>query len=71
LDAAGNAIGVVTSGAFTPTAAASIAMAYVPPALSKPGTDIAVEIRGAQVPARVVPMPFVPHNYTRQVHAKV
>ena len=71
LDAGGNAIGVVTSGAFTPTAAASIAMAYVPPALSKAGTDIAVEIRGARVPARIVLMPFVPHNYARQVHAKV
>ncbi len=64
-DAAGNAIGEVTSGAFTPTAAASIAMAYVPPASASPGTQIAVEIRGALVPARVVPMPFVPHNYAR------
>ena len=65
--AAGNTIGEVTSGAFTPTAAASIAMAYVPPASASPGTQIAVEIRGALVPARVVPMPFVPHNYARQV----
>ncbi|MBI4725244.1 MAG: glycine cleavage system aminomethyltransferase GcvT [Rhodomicrobium sp.] len=66
-DEAGNAIGEVTSGAFTPTAAASIAMAYVPPALSKPGTQLAVEIRGALLPARIVPMPFVPHHYVRQV----
>jgi len=65
-DAAGNAIGEVTSGAFTPTAAASIAMAYVPPAMSKPGTQLAVEIRGALLPARIVPMPFVPHRYARQ-----
>ncbi|MGO9986208.1 MAG: glycine cleavage system aminomethyltransferase GcvT [Rhodomicrobium sp.] len=65
--AAGKTMGEVTSGAFTPTAAASIAMAYVPPASASPGTQIAVEIRGAPVPARIVPMPFVPHNYARQV----
>ncbi len=66
-DAAGNAIGQVTSGAFTPTAAASIAMAYIPPSFAGPGTQIAVEIRGALLPGRVVPMPFVPHRYARQV----
>ncbi len=66
-DAAGNAIGEVTSGAFTPTAAASIAMAYVPPGHANPGTPIAVEIRGALLPARIVAMPFVPHNYARPV----
>jgi aminomethyltransferase len=65
-DAAGNAVGEVTSGAFTPTAAASIAMAYVPPRLAEPGTALSVEIRGALQPARVVPMPFVPHNYARR-----
>ncbi len=66
-DTSGNAIGEVTSGAFTPTAAASIAMAYVPPALAEPGTQIAVEIRGSLLPGRAVPMPFVPHNYARRV----
>lgn len=65
-DTSGNAIGEVTSGAFTPTAAASIAMAYVPPAFAAPGTQIAVEIRGSLQPGRVVPMPFVPHNYARR-----
>ena len=65
-DRSGNAIGEVTSGAFTPTAAASVAMAYVPPRLAEPGTELAVEIRGALQPARVVPMPFVPHNYARR-----
>ena len=65
-DASGNAIGEVTSGAFTPTAAASIAMAYVPPALAGIGTQIAVEIRGSLLPGRVVSMPFVPHNYARR-----
>jgi aminomethyltransferase len=66
-DVAGKAIGEVTSGAFTPAAAAPIAMGYVPPSLSKPGTQVAIEIRAAHVPARIVPMPFVPHRYVRQV----
>jgi aminomethyltransferase len=64
-DAAGNAIGRVTSGAFTPSAAASIAMAYVPAGHAAHGTQLAVVIRGAPVPARIVPMPFVQHNYIR------
>jgi aminomethyltransferase len=65
-DAAGNTVGEVTSGAFTPTAAASVAMAYMPPRLAETGTQLAVEIRGSLQPARVVPMPFVPHNYARR-----
>src|SRR5262249_48915141 len=64
-DAAGNPVGQVTSGAFTPSAAASIAMAYVPAGYAAPGTELAVIIRGTPVPARVVPMPFVPHRYVR------
>ncbi len=64
-DPAGAAVGTVTSGAFTPTASASIAMAYIPPQLAVPGTQLAVEIRGTLVPARIVPMPFVPHRYAR------
>ena len=39
-DAGGNAVGEVTSGAFTPTAAASIAMAYVPPASRNPARSL-------------------------------
>jgi aminomethyltransferase len=66
LDQAGNPIGEVTSGAFTPTAAASIAMGYVPPSFSAPGTKLAVDIRGTAIPAEAVTLPFVPHRYTRQ-----
>jgi glycine cleavage system T protein (aminomethyltransferase) len=67
LDPAGNPVGEITSGAFTPTAAASIATGYVHTELSKPGTRLAVEIRGAAVPAQVTSMPFVPHRYVRKV----
>lgn len=51
-------IGQVTSGTFSPTLQRSIAMAYVPAEHSTVGTGLAVEIRGAREPARVVPLPF-------------
>jgi len=66
LDLAGKPVGEITSGAFTPTAAASIATGYVHTGLSKPGTRLAVEIRSAAVPAGVTNMPFVPHRYVRK-----
>jgi aminomethyltransferase len=65
LDPAGNPIGEVTSGAFTPTAAASIAMGYVPPSFSTPGTKLAVNVRGNAIPSEAVALPFVPHRYAR------
>ena len=66
LDPAGNPVGEITSGAFTPTAAASIATGYVHTGLSEAGTRLAVEIRSAAVPAGVTSMPFVPHHYVRK-----
>jgi len=55
-------IGKILSGTFSPTLATSIALARVPaggltPADTAAGTS--VEIRGKQVPVRVVPLPFV------------
>jgi aminomethyltransferase len=50
--------GVVTSGTLSPTLGVPIAMAYVARADAEPGTMLAVGIRGARVPARVVPLPF-------------
>jgi aminomethyltransferase len=54
----GAAVGQVTSGTQTPYLKKAIGMAYVPPALAAPGTEIAIEIRGRACPARVVPLPF-------------
>jgi aminomethyltransferase len=51
-------VGVVTSGTFGPTVGKNIALAYVPTALSKVGTPLAVRIRGKDVPATVVRTPF-------------
>ena len=57
-DAAGEEIGVVTSGSPSPTLCKNIALAYVPPALAAPGTNLFVEVRSQKVKAQVVPTPF-------------
>ena len=54
----GDVVGRVTSGTFGPTVQKNIALAYVPTALSKVGTALAVRIRGKDVPATVVKTPF-------------
>ncbi|MBI3411425.1 MAG: glycine cleavage system aminomethyltransferase GcvT [Planctomycetes bacterium] len=53
-----NPVGTVCSGTFGPTLQKTIAMAYVDPACTPPGTPVSVDIRGALAPARVVPLPF-------------
>ncbi|NOT27482.1 MAG: glycine cleavage system aminomethyltransferase GcvT [Acidobacteria bacterium] len=54
----GAGVGTVTSGTQTPTLGKAVGMAYVPVDLSKPGTEIEIEIRGRAAKARVVRMPF-------------
>ncbi|MGK2285938.1 glycine cleavage system aminomethyltransferase GcvT [Pedomonas sp. V897] len=61
----GQVIGVVTSGGFGPTVDAPIAMAFVDAAHAADGTRLLIDVRGRQLPATVVPMPFVPHRYVR------
>lgn len=63
-DAAGQVIGTVTSGAISPSLSKPIGMAYLPAALSIPGSEFAVEIRQKLVPAVVVKTPFYkpPHR---------
>lgn len=65
LDEMGNAVGKVTSGGFSPSLEAPIAMAYVPVASAEPGSEITIEQRGKLFTATVTPMPFVPHHYHR------
>jgi len=59
---AGRKVGRVSSGGFSPTLGTSIAMAYLPLALTAEGTEVQVDVRGRPLPARVVPRPF----YRRQ-----
>ncbi len=58
LTADGQRIGHVTSGSPAPFLKKNIALAYVPATHTAPDTELAVEIRGQLVRARVVPTPF-------------
>ena len=66
VDREGNEIGKVTSGGFSPSLEAPIAMAYVPLAYAATGTEISVAQRGKIFTGRVAPLPFVPHKYHRK-----
>jgi len=55
----GKKIGTLTSGGFSPTLKQSIGQAYVPVSYAALGTEILVDVRGRQIPARITNMPFV------------
>jgi aminomethyltransferase len=60
----GREAGHVTSGTFGPAVGMNIALAYVPVALAKIGTELGVRIRDRDVPARVVRTPFYKREKT-------
>ena len=64
-DMNGRPIGTVTSGGFGPTANGPVAMGYVETSFAKPGTAIQLVVRDKPMPAQVITLPFVPHNYKR------
>ncbi|MDX2234044.1 MAG: glycine cleavage system aminomethyltransferase GcvT [Hyphomonadaceae bacterium] len=61
----GRAVGVVTSGGFSPVLNAPISMGYVETALAVPGARIDLMVRGTARPAEIVALPFVPHRYRK------
>jgi aminomethyltransferase len=65
VDGGGGDAGVVTSGGFAPTLGHPVAMGYVAPALSSPGTELIADVRGHQVGCRVAPLPFIEPRYVR------
>jgi len=65
VDGTNRVIGRITSGSFSPSIGVPIAMGYVDTDSAGDGTDLAVVVRGTARPARVTPLPFVPHNYKR------
>ncbi len=54
----GKRLGEITSGSPSPFLKKNIAMAYVPVEYAALDTEVAVEIRGQMVKAKVVPLPF-------------
>jgi aminomethyltransferase len=71
LDSSGSGAGIVTSGTFSPTLAAGIALARVQTRAAAAGTVVAVDIRGRQAPAQVVKVPFYVRSIrrTKERHA--
>ncbi|HEX4297941.1 MAG TPA: glycine cleavage system aminomethyltransferase GcvT [Devosia sp.] len=69
LDVAGQSIGRITSGGFSPSLNRAIALGFVPPASSAPGTKLQVAVRGRLQPAEIAALPFVPHRYVRKATA--
>ncbi|QJX45784.1 glycine cleavage system aminomethyltransferase GcvT [Hymenobacter taeanensis] len=57
---AGEKIGEVTSGTQSPSLSKGIGLGYVQTELSTPGSKIFVQVRGKNLPATVVKLPFVP-----------
>jgi len=63
--AAGEVVGHVTSGTFSPTLQTPIAMGYVAADYAAIGTPIRAIVREKPVEGEIAPMPFVPHRYVR------
>ncbi len=51
-------VGIITSGALSPTLGVPIAMAYVRPESSGVGAELVIDVRGSRVAASVVALPF-------------
>ena len=61
----GTSIGIVTSGGFGPTINGPVSMGYVASAHAETGSAVHLLVRGKSMPAMVVSLPFVQHNYKR------
>jgi len=59
-------VGTVSSGGFSPTLQAPIAMGFVDAAYASINTPLEIDVRGKRLDATVVPMPFVPNRYHRK-----
>jgi aminomethyltransferase len=54
----GTVVGELASGALSPSLMTGIGLAYLPPGLAKPGTELAIDVRGRKFPASVCKKPF-------------
>jgi aminomethyltransferase len=64
-NAAGRAIGIITSGGFGPTINGPVAMGYVETEYASEGTPLLLIVRDKALPASVVKLPFVPNRFKR------
>jgi len=65
VDSNGDAVGVVTSGGFGPSAGYPVAMGYVATDLAAAGSQVFADIRGSRIALHVHPLPFVLHRYQK------
>jgi aminomethyltransferase len=64
-NAAGETIGLITSGGFGPTVNGPVAQGYVAREFAKAGTPLKLLVRGKTHDAEVATLPFVPNRYKR------
>lgn len=65
INAEGETVGEITSGAYAASMEKPIAMAYVNVEFSSVGQSLSVDVRGKQIPVTVAKMPFVAQRYFR------
>jgi aminomethyltransferase len=61
----GAPVGRITSGGFSPSLGAPVAMGYVPIDLAAPGTRLFGLLRGKMLPVTVAKLPFIEPRYKR------
>ncbi len=54
----GEKLSEVTSGTYSPYLKKSIGLTYLPIKFTEVGTEIAIEVRGKLIPAKIIPLPF-------------
>jgi aminomethyltransferase len=66
----GRVVGRVTSGGFSPSLGAPIAMGYVDSECAADGTKLGLMVRDLARDAVVAPLPFVAHRYKRSLRSE-
>ena len=61
----GKIIGKITSGGYSPSLQAPIAMGYINAEILQKNSEILLNVRGNSLPAEIVSLPFVEHKYFR------
>ena len=61
----GKIIGEITSGGYSPSLQAPIAMGYINAEILQENCEILLNVRGNSLPAEIVSLPFVEHKYFR------